>query len=356
MQKDTQKEERMKRKIEFARLAKLLNIKRKMVAEIVHASEPQIKGWLDGIGGAEAYVEKGIENTININAPGEQEVEALREFIIDVARKALLDARSLESDNPFDKDEFSAANKMQIDGRIMVTAEVSDHEQNEFLKIDIQGRGGVLGTVHYPIDRKLGTITDGVFMPDLRACTDLAQAAFEHAWSQYQTWVKKASTKKRSEVEEFLLQKTRYRNFMEIFGLTADDMAVMVGIRSQEDVEARNEKGLSVTRGWAEYKRPVFPPEGVVGVLQSEFLRWANNLIHIYEIEAGNGSRPVGLVLPALQTSNLHELMDSKVSRDDIEISRNLTAFASRTLKQILATDSNPGAKYSIFPEVPSRD
>ena len=350
MQKDTQKEERMKRKIEFARLAKLLNLKRKVVAEIVHASEPQVKGWLDGIGGAEAYVEKGIENTININTPGEQEVEALREFVLNVARKALQDARSLESENPFSKDEFSAANRMQIDGRIMVTAEVSGREKNEFLKIDIQGRVGVLGTVFFPIDRKLGSTTDGVFMPDLQACKDLAQAAFEHAWSQYRTWMNKGSAKKRSEVEEFLFQKTRYRNFLEVFGLTADDMALMAGLRSQEDVEARNEKGLSVTRGWAEYKRPVFPPEGVLDVLQSEFFSWANNLIHIYEVEVATLNRPVGLVLPALSTSNLRERMEF-VSRDEIEISRNLMPLASRTLKQILATDGNPGAKYSIYPD-----
>lgn len=342
---DERRQLAMQRKVEFIRLSKILRLPRKKIAEIVSATEPQVKGWLDGLEGAERYLATRIWTSNNVNQPQESAVDALREFTIAVAHKAIQDGRSIEGENPFSKQEFFDANRRNIKAVINM---IADTDEGRIHGFDILGRVGFIGSVSSSIDRKLGSVDGSHYIPDFEATNAFVDGILDTAWFSYRNWLKLAAGKKRSELEEFLWQKTRYRNFIEFFGLTAEAIALYAGIRTSQDVEAGNSIGLSEARGWAEYNRPVLPPPALVNEMQTAFLGWASHLIKIVENERGNDERSVGLVLPSISNS---EIEDRLKSLETIEIQKggNLSPIASREMKALLRTSSDFYKKYSIF-------
>lgn len=342
---EIKRREGMERKIEFIRLVKILRLPRKMIAEIVSATEPQIQGWTDGLEGAERYLDTKEWSGVNLNPPKESAVDTLREFIIAVARKAIQDGRSIEGQNPFSKQEFFDANRQNIKGVISMIAVTDEGRIHRF---DILGRVGFIGSVSSSIDRKLGSIEDGHYIPDFKATDAFVDDILDTAWFSYRNWLKLAAGKKRTELEEFLYQKTRYRNFLGVFGLTAEAIALYAGIRTQEDVKADNNVGLHEARSWAEYKCPVLPPPALMNVLQTAFLGWASDLFNIVEKERGNGERSVGLVLPSISTSELEYRLKSLESSEIVK-GGNLSPIASREMKILLRESTDFHKSYSIF-------
>lgn len=335
----------MERKVEFIRLSKILRLHRKMIAEIVSASEPQVKGWLDGLAGAERYLATRKWTTANVNQPHESAVDALREFTIAVAHKAIRDGRSIETETPFSKQEFMDANRNAISGRIGM---LTNSDIGEIIKFNILGRVGFLGTTVSLIERNLGSVEEGIYIPDLKAHSDFTGVVLELSWLTYRKWLKLAASTKRTEIEEFLWQKSRYRNFIEFFGLTAEAIALYAGIRSPKDVKAGNKVGLSEARSWAEFNRPVFPPPAIVAAMQASFLRWAIDLLSVVETERANSGRSVGSVLPSISTSELDYRLKGLES-SDIQKGGNLSSIASREMKILLRQSTDFHKSYSIF-------
>jgi len=342
---DERRHQAMQRKVEFIRLSKILRLPRKMIAEIVSATEPQVKGWLDGLEGAERYLTTKEWASANTNQPHESAVDALREFTIAVAHKAIRDGRSIEGGNPLTKQEFIDANRQNVKGVISM---IADSDEGRIHRFDIIGRVGFIGSVSSSIDRKLGSIEDGHYIPDFEATNAFVDDILDTAWFSYHNWLKLAAGKKRTELEEFLWQKTRYRNFTEFLGLTAEAIALYAGIRTSQDVAAGNNIGLSEVRSWAEYNRPVLPPPTLINEMQTAFLGWAIHLIKIVENERGNDGRSVGLVLPSISNS---EIEDRLKSLETIEIQKggNLSPIASREMKILLRESTDFHNSYSIF-------
>lgn len=342
---DERRHEAMQRKVEFIRLGKILRLPRRMIAEIVSATEPQIQGWTDGLEGAERYLKTKEWNGVNLNAPKEPAVDALREFTIAVAHKAIYDGRLIESGNPLSKQEFIDANRQNVKGVISM---ISDSDEGRIHRFDILGRVGFIGSVSSSIDRKLGSVEGGHYIPDFEACNAFTDDILETAWFSYRNWLKLASGKKRTELEEYLWQKTRYRNFIDFFGLTAEAIALYAGIRTPQDVADGNKKGLSEARSWAEYNRPVLPPPALVNEMQMAFLGWARDLINIVEKERGNDARSVGLVLPSISASELDYRL-KRLESSEIQKGGNLSPIASREMKILLRQSTDFHKSYSIF-------
>lgn len=342
---DERRHQAMQRKVEFIRLSKILRLPRKMIAEIVSATEPQIQGWLDGLEGAEHYLATKEWPGANVNQPQESAVDALREFTIAVAHKAIHDGRSIEGENPFSKQEFIDANRQNVKGVISM---ISDSDEGRIHRFDILGRVGFIGSVSSSIDRKLGSVEGGHYIPDFEATVAFVDDILDNAWFSYRNWLKLAAGKKRTELEEFLWQKTRYRNFIDFFGLTAEAIALYAGIRTPQDVAAGNKIGLSEARSWAEYSRPVLPPLALVNEMQTAFLGWARDLFNIVEKERGNDARSVGLVLPSISASELDYRLKGLESRKIVK-GGNLSPIASREMKILLRQSTDFHKSYSIF-------